>query len=213
MKLYTADSTLLSSPIRSILSSYPQLARYSIVPIDQDRFAEYKSTAYSKHIQYGFGAKDSPSYLGTGIITYDDIDCSGFFETLLYYSTHNVLHDLSPPYTPLPDGSYLQADWFLSPINNFYHHRILSNQDYLDAVSPSSTTDHDPLVRACFHLPNGRNGDSTGHVWIDCHGHSVESYGGHGPGERPILHQWFQDHCDLVVIIGPLVPTSNWSYP
>ena len=172
------------------------LKGFTYVPVDLTLFAKNKQAAYDAHVQYVFGSKDQN--VGSGAIDYTGIDCSGFVRTLLDYATHQVLK-----YAGFPDGSYTQAQWLID--QGFKNHKITSAQDYLDAVDLQ-----DDFIRACFHYPNGRSGDSTGHVWITTHQHTTESFGGHGPGEHPIDNAWECGHCDLVVVLGPLVGT--WSY-
>jgi len=178
----------------------PQLVGYPCVPVDINQLATFKAAAYAAKVKYGFGAKDP--HVGSGVIDFDDIDCSGWARTMTDYATHNVLRSAG-----FPDGSYNQAMWLVN-VAKFKSHRIESVQDYIDCAEVN-----DNLYRLCFHLPGGRGGDSIGHVWGDMHLHTSESYGGHGPGERTIDHQWFLDHCDIVVVIGPMVPHDQWTYP
>jgi hypothetical protein len=180
------------------------LAGFTYVPIDLMEFANFKQKAYDAHVGYVFGGKD-PN-LGSGTIGFSGIDCSGWFRTLADYSTHGILQSAG-----LPDGSYTQAQWLID--QGFKHHVINSSQQYNDAATISPTDPSYNLLRVCFHYPNGRGGDNTGHVWMDTHDHSVESYGGHGPGEEHITASWFEEHCDLVVVLGPLLSNTDFSYP
>lgn len=211
--------TNLNSPLHGFIS----------IPIDQDRFTEFKSAAYAAKIPYGFGKKDSHPGVFPPLgfahpvnhpeLPSEGIDCSGFMRTLLMYSSHNIL-------SGFPDGSEVQAEWFkdyfhktTTTINGqFKTHEINSDEDYNSlVVEPCSfgNPTNDPnssynLLRICFHLPNGRGDDSTGHVWAAIHGHTVESYGHHGPGERPINSSLLRSLCDLVVIIGPMVSADSF---
>ena len=189
-----------------IVAKSGPLAGYIEVPVDIERLASYKEAAYKANVVYGWGAKDPNP--GCGIIDYNDIDCSGFFRTLSDFITHLILRNAG-----LPDGSYAQADWFSSAFKvvgggtgKFKYHVINSQQDYLDAAYIN-----DNIYRVCFHKPGGRGGDGTGHVWVAVHNHTVESYGGHGPGERDVTHGWFEQHCDLVVPIGRMYSSADWN--
>lgn len=162
---------------------------FRTVNIDIDRLIEFKTKTYDDHITYLWGGKDPNP--GSGVIDFTEgIDCSGWFRTLAEYITHRTLL--------LPDGSWNQANYLMA--SNYKYHTIYSDQDYINAVSVN-----DNLMRVGFHHPNGRGGDSTGHVFPDVHRHTVESYGGHGPGERPIMHPWFVKHCDIVFVLGPMI--------
>jgi hypothetical protein len=186
------------SLINATAVSCPSLAGYSFVPIDSDRLAEFTAEAEADHITYTFGGKD-PN-VGSGEIDFPrGIDCSGWFRTLADYISHNLLTKAG-----LPDGSYTQGHWLITEA--FKYHSVGSAQEYLDAANIM-----DNLFRVGFHWPNGRGGDPVGHVFPLVHEHSDESYGGHGPGERPVTHQWFVDHADCIVILGPLVPAAQWT--
>lgn len=195
------------SLIKATQQTCPALTGYPFVPVDLTRLHEFTMTAEADKIHYLYGGKD-PN-LGSGLIDFPQgIDCSGWDRTVKDYATHSIMKQLG-----YPDGSYQQAVWCIN--NKLKCHRIYSQQDYLNAVAK------DGILRTGFHFPNGRGGDSVGHVFnllFDPEDPasatngitSNESYGGHGPGERPYTHQWFLDHCDLVVCVGPLYTTKNW---
>jgi len=173
---------------------------HNFVPIDIDRLTAFKAEVYADHIHYLMGGKAQESGLGTGVIDFmNGIDCSGWNRKLLDYITHGILSEDN-----FPDGSYTQGHWMID--NGFYCHSIGTGQQYLDAA-----TANDNLFRDGYHWPGGRNGDSTGHVFPLFHDHTSESSGGRGPNERPAEHQWFVDHCDLVVVVGPLLTTAQWA--
>ena len=171
------------------------MAGFPVLTIDRHKLYGYVDAAIDAGLGYGFGGKDPKP--GTFPPEYSAIDCSGFALTTLAYATGGATLG------HMPDGSDDQADWCIAA--GFKRHRILAPSDYGDAVA--SLDNH---VRICFHRPCGRNGDSTGHVWFALRSHdgsgsvimSYESYGGHGPGSRPILHQWFMDHCDEVFVLA-----------
>jgi hypothetical protein len=162
------------------------LAGFVSVPIDLNRFVNNKQAAYDVHIPYLMGGKDPKC--GQGLIDYPrGIDCSGFARTLLMWAAHGLLNDM-------PDGSWAEDPWFVSA--------GFKAGDYNAYMA--NAMNNDGFLRIAIHRPGGRGGDPTGHVWILVNGHSVESYGGHGPGERPWNHQWFVDHVDHIFVVGPL---------
>lgn len=138
------------------------LAGHTVIPIDWERFGAFKAACYAAGVRYGWGAKDPAP--GTGAIDFPRIDCSGFVRTLLMCATggrHGALADL-------PDGSYTQAKWF-------------SAQGFKQTVRDALLL-QDGHLRVAVHFPDHK--DETGHIWLCVNGHTVESYGGHGPGER-----------------------------
>jgi hypothetical protein len=180
--------------IATALTCLPCLG-HTFVPVDFDRLTEFKTKAYGDHIQYLFGGKD-PN-VGSGQIDFPKgIDCSGWNQTLLDYITHGVLNP--------GDGSYNQGHAMIDMGLRVFS--IGSAQQYLDHA-----TANDNLFRVGYHWPGGRGGDSIGHVFPMMHNHTSESYGGHGPGERPSTHKWFVDHCDLIAIVGPILSPGGWN--
>ena len=168
---------------------------FNFVPVDMARLVDFKARAYASSIQYLWAGKD-PN-VGSGAIDFKaGIDCSGWFRTLVNYITHGILDP--------GDGSYNQGHDLIDL--GFRHFSIGSESEYLDHA-----TANDNLFRVGFHWPNGRNGDSVGHVFPIMHDHTSESYGGHGPGERPAEHSWFLQHCDLIVVIGPMLEVNQWT--
>jgi hypothetical protein len=83
----------------------------------------------------------------------------------------------------------VEDDWFA--------HTEFKRTEYTNCVLP------DGFLRVAIHRPGGRGGDATGHIWLVVDGHSVESYGGHGPGERPWNHAWFLEHVDDCFVLAP----------
>jgi hypothetical protein len=170
------------------LASFGPLAGHACVNIDFDRLTEFKADAYAAGVGYSFGGKDPRA--GSGVIDFDAIDCSGWVRTTLIYVTHGMLADI-------PDGSFCENDYFAR--KGFKEKVILS------AADCGSLGLSDGLLRVAVHLPNGRGGDATGHISLFVNGHSIESYGGHGPGERPANHPWFLNHWDRSYVLGPMV--------
>ena len=98
------------------------------------------------------------------------IDCSGYVRTLLDYASGGATDHI-------PDGSWMEDQWFA-----------------LTGFAPTEYANgalSDGHLRVAIHHPSGRGGDPVGHIWLVANGHTMESYGGHGPGERPWNHPWF----------------------
>ena len=166
------------------------LAGFTVAKLDIDRFIQFKSDEFKKYVSYDFGAKDPDP--GSGVVDFDKIDCSGDVRTILMYISHGAFNDL-------PDGSAMQNHYF--EIKGFKH------GDYTAYLNNAQLSDG--LLRVAIHRPGGRGGDKTGHIWLLINGHSDESYGGHGPGERPWNHQWFLDHVDDIYVLGPIGPWTE----
>jgi hypothetical protein len=156
------------------------LTGFATLNINLSLMLAYIAAAMSKGVQYGFGAKD-PN-LGTWPIDYHSIDCSGFVRAALAYSTHGQTQRYD-----MPDGSFLEADWFAA--------------QGFKKTSYDMTANVDEHVRVAIHRPNGHGGDPIGHIWLIFKGQSIESYGGHGPGRRAWNHQWFVDHVDECYVL------------
>lgn len=163
------------------------LAGFTSVDIDLDKLAANKQAAYDAHVPYKFGGKDPRP--GQGLIDYTSgIDCSGFVRTLLMYASNGVLDEI-------PDGSWNE--------DTFFADQGFKKGD--DSDYNADAMNSDGLVRVAVHRANGRGNDSTGHIWIVVNGHTVESYGGHGPGERAWDTQKLLDIVDDFFVVGPLV--------
>lgn len=195
------NSQLITASASNCLAA-PGLIGNAFIPADVDRIADYDAKVFaSPDDRYRLGGKDPKP--GQGLVDFaNGIDCSGWNETLSMFITHGILSRAG-----FPDGSYLQARWLQSA--GFKYHEIKCASDYQEAVSSAIFN----LYAMGFHFPNGRNGDATGHVWPIVHDHADDSYGGHGPGLQAILNPWFVAHCDLIVLIGPLLITQDWFNP
>ena len=132
---------------------------------DLAKFVEFKQRCYARvaagQLAYGFGAKDPNP--GSGAIDFVSIDCSGFVRTLLKFAAPATFKDM-------PDGSFLDDDWF--------GRMGFKRTEYANFAL------QDGRLRVAIHRANGRGGDPVGHIWLGINGHTVESFGGHGPGER-----------------------------
>jgi hypothetical protein len=146
---------------------------FNVVDLDLRKFEDFKQRCYDAHVGYLFGAKDPNP--GSGRVDFAAIDCSGFVRTLLDYASDGAT-------SSIPDGSWMEDDWFAKGV--------------FKRTAYSECGAGDAHVRVAVHRPGGRGGDATGHIWLTVNGHSVESYGGHGPGERPWDHPWFLAHVD-----------------
>jgi hypothetical protein len=171
----------------------PGITGHSYVPVDLDRLQEFKAEAYRKGVGYKMGAKDPTP--GDGEVDFSRVDCSGWVRTMLIYCTHGIL-------APMPDGSWQEAG-FLDKMG--FKEKVCRVP-----MDCGSTGLADEYLRVAVHYPGGRGGDAVGHIALFAHGHSVESYAGRGPGERPWDHKWFLEHWDRVFVIGPMI--SPWIY-
>lgn len=136
----------------------------------------------AKCVRYGLGSKapqndKDPVFSETP--DFHAIDCSGFVRWALWVATRGRVL--------IPDGSYVQHDWFED--NDF------KRTDYSNAAL------RDGHLRIAFHSPGGRGGDGTGHVWLIFGGFTLESFGGHGPGRRNWDHEWFVSHVDACYVV------------
>ena len=171
------------------------LTGFRVLTIDMAKMYSYINEAIARRIKYLMGAKDHK--LGTNPPDYSKIDCSGFAQAVLAVATNGATIG------HMPEGSYDQDDWCKAA--GFKHHAVTSAEDYIRAVG---AVDNHP--RICFHHSGGRGNDPTGHVWLALRSNngtgsvvvSFESYGGNGPGSRPINHQWFCDHCDDIYVLA-----------
>lgn len=139
------------------------LAGHVVCPVDWDKFADFKGRCYAAHVAYGWGSKDPGC--GSGRVGFTRIDCSGFARTLLMYAAGGPDGGAM---RLMPDGSYTQGDW-------------LAAQGF-KPTAPENSALADGHLRCCVHHPDGM--DEAGHIWLACNSHTIESFGGHGPGQR-----------------------------
>jgi len=132
---------------------------FSSVHVNLEKFADFCSRAYANHVAYGFGSKDP--HPGSGKIDFTEIDCSGWVRTLLMYACEGTMNGM-------PDGSYTQGEW-------------LASKGFKPTTRDTGLLSDDH-IRCFVHHPDGL--DETGHIWLTMNGHTVESFGSHGPGQR-----------------------------
>ena len=148
------------------------------------RFAAYKQWCYDHHVGYGMGHKCQNPGMFPPVFADNLVDCSGFVRAILAYATMDAT-------SSMPDGSFLEDDWF--------GHQGFQRIDYKDCGL------NDKTLRVAIHKPGGRGGDAVGHIWLCVHGHTVESYGGHGPGERPWNLPLLLDIVDDCYVLGAFI--------
>ena len=173
-----------------VVSGTGDLAGFHVLPISRPLFIKYVNAANAMHIAYGMGHKDARP--GAYPPHYTSIDCSGFFRTLLDYSTFGAT-------SVMPDGSSNEADWLRGL--GLKRHAITSAADYAAAVNNA-----DIHIRACFHHPGGNGDDPTGHVWCVFKNGSgevvtAESHGGVGVSSRPWNTPVLEAICDEVFVL------------
>ena len=144
-------------------------AGYTVTPIDMAKFIAFKQACYDAHVAYGFGSKDP--HPGSGKVDFTEIDCSGFVRTLLMYAAGGAM-------SALPDGSYTQGEWLAAK--------------GFKPTAASNAADLDGCLRCYVHHPDTL--DETGHIFLTINGHTIESFGGHGPGERLVTAMLHSGH-------------------
>jgi len=155
------------------------LAEFMVIDIDWLKLTDFKQRCYDAHVGYGFGDKDP--HPGSGQVDFATIDCSGFVRTLLDYASDGAT-------APMPDGSWQEDSWFA--------------KTGFKPTEYATCALSDGHLRVAIHHPGGRGGDPVGHIWLATNGHTIESYGGHGPGERPWNHPWFIASADDCFVLG-----------
>lgn len=137
--------------------SYP----WRLVPLDLARLDAYLARCVARGIGYELGAK--ASRLLAVPPDYDNIDCSGWVRAAVAVATGGR--------TILPDGSVNQHDW--------------CDRAGLKVSTPAALLLPDAWVRIAFLVPTLAH--PVGHVFLCKGGRTRESWGGHGPGSRPVL--------------------------
>jgi len=155
------------------------LAGYTTINIDLGLFAAYEAACAG--LEYVWGGKCTnlghipPTWYSLEKQSNQGPDCSGYVRALLEYATACIVSQ------GFPDGSVAQCDWVKA--------KGFKPGDY------SATGDGDDHIRIAF-KHEGTHGDTAGHVWLTVHGHTVESYGGYGPGQQPWqVYSGIVDEC------------------
>ena len=144
-------------------------------PLDPERLRRYLATCYACGVGYELGAKAGD--LLAVPPDYHNIDCSGWARAAIAVATNGR--------TILPDGSVCQNDWCAE--------HGLKRSDY-----PSCRL-LDGLTRIAFIRASWRH--TVGHVYLVQNGRTLESYGGHGPGSRPVgVHVLSAETTDAYVL-------------
>ena len=151
--------------------SYP----WPSAPLDSERLRRYLATCYACGVGYALGAKAGD--LMSVPPDYHNIDCSGWARAAIAVATDGR--------TILPDGSVCQNDWCAA--------QGLKRSDY------RSSRLMDGLTRIAFIRASYLH--TVGHVYLVQNGRTLESWGGHGPGSRPIgVHVLSEETTDTYVL-------------
>lgn len=130
-------------------------------PLDPERLRRYLASCQAKGIGYRLGAKAED--LLAVPPDYSEIDCSGWVRAAVAVATDGRLI--------MPDGSVNQNDW--------------CEAHDLKRSAYAACRLLDGLTRIGFVRPSPKHW--IGHVYLVHQGRTLESWGGHGPGSRPIL--------------------------
>lgn len=151
--------------------SYP----WHSLPLDSTRLRRYLASCVAHGVDYELGAKAGD--LLAVPPDYAAIDCSGWVRAAVAVATEGR--------TILPDGSVNQNDWCAA--------HGLKRSSY--AVCRLA----DGLTRIGFVRPSSQH--PVGHVYLCRNGRTLESWGGHGPGSRPVgVHVLSAETTDVYVL-------------
>ena len=133
-------------------------------PVDADVLAGYLRACEARGVGYGLGDKadDHGRDLLANPPRYGAIDCSGWVRAAVGVATAGQVI--------LPDGSCNQNDWCGRQGLKRSNEEALSLLDGITRIA---------FIRACAAHP-------IGHVYLARNGRTLESYGGNGPGSRPV---------------------------
>lgn len=144
-------------------------------PLDPERLRRYLATCQAHGVGYALGAKADD--LLSVPPDYDAIDCSGWVRAAIAVATEGR--------TVLPDGSQAQNDWCAA--------------QGLKRSGWAACRLQDGLTRIAFIRPGPHR--SVGHVYLCRLGRTLESWGGHGPGSRPVTtHVLCAETTDVYVL-------------
>ncbi|MDQ2799719.1 MAG: hypothetical protein M3Y13_08770 [Armatimonadota bacterium] len=149
-------SALHQSALLPPTEGYP----WHSLPLDPERLTRYLGTCMAQGVGYELGAKADD--LTAVPPDYHNIDCSGWVRAAVAVATDGKVI--------LPDGSVVQNDWCAA--------QGLKRSEY------AACRLADGLTRIAFIRASGFH--PIGHVYLVRNGRTLESWGGHGPGSRPV---------------------------
>jgi len=167
----TLERSLDSPVLLPPTQGYP----WHSAPLDSERMRRYLANCQAKGVSYELGAKADD--LLAVPPDYRAIDCSGWVRAAVAVATDGRLI--------LPDGSVNQNDWCAA-------------HDLKRSTFPACRL-QDGLTRIAFIRPSILH--RIGHVYLAHNGRTLESWGGHGPGSRPIItHILSAETTDVYVL-------------
>jgi len=178
MTTLTAEKAVLTDDTvsdRSALLAPTQGYPWYSLPLDPERLSRYLGTCLAHGVGYELGGKAHD--LRAIPPDYHAIDCSGWVRAAVAVATEGKV--------TMPDGSVVQNDWCVS--------RGLKRSDFAGACL------RDGLTRIGFIRAGGFH--PVGHVYLVQNGRTLESFGGHGPGSRPVTtHVLSAETTDVYVL-------------
>ena len=178
MTTLTAEKAVLTDDTvsdRSALLAPTQGYPWYSLPLDPERLSRYLGTCLAQGVGYELGGKAHD--LRAIPPDYHVIDCSGWVRAAVAVATEGRV--------TMPDGSVVQNDWCVS--------RGLKRSDFAGACL------RDGLTRIGFIRAGGFH--PVGHVYLVQNGRTLESFGGHGPGSRPVTtHVLSAETTDVYVL-------------
>ena len=177
MTTLTAEKATLTEDTsdRSALLAPTQGYPWYSLPLDPERLSRYLGTCLAAGVGYELGGKARD--LRAIPPDYHAIDCSGWVRAAVAVATEGRV--------TMPDGSVVQNDWCVS--------RGLKRSDFAGACL------RDGLTRIGFIRAGGFH--PVGHVYLVRNGRTLESFGGHGPGSRPVTtHVLSAETTDVYVL-------------
>ena len=178
MTTLTAEKAVLTDDTvsdRSALLAPTQGYPWYSLPLDPERLSRYLGTCLAQGVGYELGGKAHD--LRAIPPDYHAIDCSGWVRAAVAVATEGRV--------TMPDGSVVQNDWCVS--------RGLKRSDFAGACL------RDGLTRIGFIRAGGFH--PVGHVYLVQNGRTLESFGGHGPGSRPVTtHVLSAETTDVYVL-------------
>ena len=178
MTTLTAEKAVLTDDTvsdRSALLAPTQGYPWYSLPLDPERLSRYLGTCLAHGVGYELGGKAHD--LRAIPPDYHAIDCSGWVRAAVAVATEGRV--------TMQDGSIVQNDWCVS--------RGLKRSDFAGACL------RDGLTRIGFIRAGGFH--PVGHVYLVQNGRTLESFGGHGPGSRPVTtHVLSAETTDVYVL-------------